>query len=71
MANGFKEFIAELQAMSREAAKDVRATAHETYFGQPEHAQEIGTPMNPLPREVYEQKHDIEPQNDGPEMQME
>ena len=38
---------AELKAMGREAIKDVRATLHETYFGQPEHMSEAGSPLNP------------------------
>jgi len=66
-----QEFVAEMQAAGREMVKDVRATAHEAYFGQPEHPGELGAPLNPLQREVYEQKHDAQPQKDGPEMQME
>lgn len=38
--------------MGREAIKDVRQTVHESYFGQPEHAPELGTPMNPTSQEV-------------------
>lgn len=41
---------AQLKAMGREAVKDVRATLHETYFGQPEHMSEMGTPLNPTPQ---------------------
>ena len=43
-------FSAELKAMGREAVKDVRGTLHETYFGQPEHMSEMGTPLNPTPQ---------------------
>lgn len=38
---------AELKAMGREGIKDIRATLHETYFGQPEHMSEAGSPLNP------------------------
>ncbi len=41
---------AELKAMGREAIKDVRSTLNETYFGKPEHASELGTPLNPTPQ---------------------
>lgn len=41
---------AQLKAMGREAVKDVRATLHETYFGQSEHMSEMGTPLNPTPQ---------------------
>ena len=41
---------AELKAMGREAVKDIRGTLHETYFGKPEHAGELGTPLNPTPQ---------------------
>lgn len=41
---------AELKAMGREAIKDVRNTLHETYFSQPEHMPEMGTPLNPTPQ---------------------
>ena len=41
---------AELKAMGREAIKDVRGTIHETFFGQPEHMSEMGTPLNPTPQ---------------------
>lgn len=41
---------AELKAMGREAIKDVRGTLHETFFGQPEHMSEMGTPLNPTPQ---------------------
>jgi hypothetical protein len=37
----------QLASMVREAAKDVRATLHETYFGRPEHVPEAGAPGNP------------------------
>lgn len=43
---------AELKAIGREAIKDVRGTLHETFFGQPEHMSELGTPMNPTPQVV-------------------
>lgn len=38
---------AEIKAMGREGLKDIRATLHETYFGQPEHMSEPGSPLNP------------------------
>lgn len=41
---------AELKAMAREAVKDIRGTVHETFFGKPEHASELGTPLNPTPQ---------------------
>lgn len=41
---------AELKAMGREAIKDIRGTLHQTYFGQPEHMSEMGTPLNPTPQ---------------------
>lgn len=43
---------AELKAMGRESVKDIRATLHETYFGQPEHMSEMGVPMSPTPQMV-------------------
>jgi len=43
---------AELKAMGREGVKDIRATLHETYFGQPEHMSEAGSPLNPTPQMV-------------------
>ena len=42
------------EAMIREAAKDVRNTMNEVFFGQPEHAPEMGTPQNPTPQNVTE-----------------
>jgi hypothetical protein len=41
---------AELKAMGREAIKDIRGTIHESFFGKPEHAPEMGTPLNPTPQ---------------------
>lgn len=41
---------AELKAMAREAVKDIRGTVHQSFFGQPEHAAELGTPLNPTPQ---------------------
>lgn len=41
---------AELKAMGREAVKDIRGTLHQSYFGQPEHMGEMGTPLNPTPQ---------------------
>ena len=41
---------AELRAMGREAVKDIRGTLHQSYFGQPEHMSEMGTPLNPTPQ---------------------
>jgi hypothetical protein len=41
---------AEVRAMAREAVKDIRGTIHETFFGKPEHAPEMGTPLNPTPQ---------------------
>lgn len=39
--------LAQLKVMAREATNDVRGTIHETFFSKPEHAPEVGTPMNP------------------------
>jgi hypothetical protein len=41
---------AELKAMAREAVKDIRGTVHQSWFGQPEHTPEMGTPLNPTPQ---------------------
>lgn len=41
---------AELKAMGREAVKDIRGTVHQSWFGQPEHGAELGTPLNPTPQ---------------------
>jgi hypothetical protein len=41
---------AELKAMTREAVKDIRGTVHQSWFGQPEHTPEMGTPLNPTPQ---------------------
>jgi len=41
---------AELKALGREAIKDIRGTIHESFFGKPEHAPEMGTPLNPTPQ---------------------
>lgn len=43
---------AELKAMAREAVKDIRGTVHQSFFSQPEHAAEMGTPLNPTPQLV-------------------
>ena len=43
---------AEIKAMVREGVKDVRGTLHQSWFGQPEHAAEMGTPLNPTPQLV-------------------
>lgn len=45
---------AELKAMGREAIKDIRGTIHESFFGKPEHASELGTPLNPTPQMTTE-----------------
>ncbi|QEL18777.1 hypothetical protein [Limnoglobus roseus] len=47
---------AELKAMAREAVKDVRQTLNESYFGQGEHAPEMGTPLNPTPYETTQDR---------------
>jgi hypothetical protein len=41
---------AELKAIGREAIKDVRGTIHAAMWGQPEHMNEPGTPLNPTPQ---------------------
>lgn len=41
---------AEIKALTREAIKDVRGTLHQFFYGQPEHASEPGTPLNPTPQ---------------------
>ncbi|WP_422929664.1 hypothetical protein [Singulisphaera sp. PoT] len=43
-------FGAQFDAMFREAVKDIRQTMNESYFGQGEHAAEMGSPMNPTPQ---------------------
>ena len=43
---------AEIRAMAREAAKDVRSTVMETFLGSPEHGGEPGTPLNPTMQQV-------------------
>jgi hypothetical protein len=47
----------ELAAMGREALKDVRQTINEIVFGQGEHAPEMGTPLNPVQREIFDARH--------------
>jgi hypothetical protein len=49
------EFPGQMEAMAREAVKDVRGTIHQAFFGQMEHAPEQGTPLNPTPQIVTEQ----------------
>jgi hypothetical protein len=46
---------AELKAMGREAIKDIRGTVHETFFGKPEHASELGSPLCPTPQAVTQE----------------
>lgn len=41
---------AELRAMAREMAKDVRSKVMETFFGSAELGGEMGTPLNPTPQ---------------------
>jgi hypothetical protein len=62
----FLEAVADVATspITREAINDVRQTVEEVYFDKPEHAMEPGTPMNPTQREVYEQKHEAQPQKD-------
>jgi hypothetical protein len=43
---------AEVNAMGREAIKDVRNTIHQAFFGKQEGMSEPGTPLNPTPQEV-------------------
>jgi len=45
---------AQLQAMVREGARDIRGTLHETYFGKQEHTPEMGAPGSPTPQMVTE-----------------
>jgi hypothetical protein len=42
----------ELNAIGREAIKDIRNTVHEAFFGRPETPGEPGTPLNPTPQIV-------------------
>lgn len=49
----------ELKSMVREGVKDIRATLHESYFGQPEHAPEMGTPLNPTPQETTQARETV------------
>jgi len=46
---------AQMQAMVREAARDIRSTVHESFFGKPEHASEMGAPGSPTPQMVTQQ----------------
>lgn len=46
---------AQMQAMVREAARDIRGTVHETFFGKPEHATEMGAPGSPTPQMVTQE----------------
>lgn len=57
-------FSGQLASMVREAAKDIRGTLHETYFGRPEHVPEAGAPGNPTQLMI---NHDLgqDNQNDG------
>ena len=48
---------AELGAMGREGIKDIRQTLNEAFFGAGEHAPELGTPLNPVQREVFDARH--------------
>lgn len=57
--NAWDELKAELKAMGREAIKDVRAAVHESYFGRPEHAAEVGTPLNPTSYEVTAERGNV------------
>jgi hypothetical protein len=43
---------AEIKAMARECAKDVRSTINEVFLGSPELGGEPGTPLNPTPQMV-------------------
>jgi hypothetical protein len=70
MGRRLDETISEIKAMGRELTKDVRQTVNEVYSGKGEHASELGTPLNPLQRETYEEKHRSEPEKD-PEIEME
>jgi hypothetical protein len=66
---------AELFAMFREMVKDIRQTFNEVMFGQPEHAAEPGTPLNPTqimttddlrPGEFSRGKGSVGPSQQGP-----
>lgn len=57
--NAWDQLKAELKAMGREAIKDVRGAVHESYFGKPEHAAEIGTPLNPTAYEVTAERGNV------------
>lgn len=46
---------AQLQAMVREGARDIRGTLHETYFGKQEHTPEMGAPGSPTPQMVTQE----------------
>jgi hypothetical protein len=43
---------AQVQAMVREAARDIRGAVHESFFGKPEHPSELGAPGAPTPQMV-------------------
>lgn len=51
-----QDLAATAPALAREAVNDVRSTVHQAFWGQPEAAPGVGTPMNPTQREIYEEK---------------
>lgn len=55
-AEKFPGFWAEMHAMGREALKDVNSTMYQVFFGQPATHGEPGTPLNPTPQEVTEER---------------
>jgi hypothetical protein len=73
------ELVGELEAMGREAVKDIRGTIHQAFFNQPEHASEPGTPLSPTPqlvtesltgKDIYGRSKDAEKTKEGPELDM-
>lgn len=53
----------ELAAMGREGLKDIRQTMNEAFFGVGEHAPEMGTPLNPVQREIFDARHQEPPKD--------
>lgn len=57
--SAWQNLKAELKSMAREAAKDIRQTINEAYFGRPEHAAEPGTPLNPTAYEITAERGNV------------
>ena len=53
----------QFDAMFREAVKDIRNSIHESFFGRPEGAAELGAPGNPTPQLVTEGIKEAQPES--------